>query len=468
MKNYLSALFIFAASCPCFGQFGDQQIISTSQNLPIRSIPVDLDKDGFIDVLAASAIDGKISWYKNTDGEGGFSTETIISTSVVSILDLQLADFDNDNDLDVLYKTNVFDKIAWIENLDGMGSFGEEQIISTVSFPYVIRTGDVDNDGDLDIVARLFNDSLSELLVWYENLDGLGGFSEALLIREIPDSSYDVVLVDLDNDDDLDIVTSFWWDSELNGMYWLENMDGNFEDPQLIYQPAFLASDFTKIVSITPVDLDNDGNIDLLFDTQHDKLPENIYWIKNIDAATSFSEPSFIYSETSDVFRDIEAFDVDADGDNDIVIGSGDQNEVLWFENEDGLGQFGAKTVITTKVNRLRDISWGYIDSDEYLDLITASSFDDTIAWYKNLGLLNIPDVIFSHIIIYPNPSSGIITIDSAQKISDIELYNILGQQFFVTLNNNQLNLEMFPSGMYYLSIQTENGKKQVEKIILK
>jgi len=58
---------------PLFAQttFGPQQVITTAAEHPNSVYAADLDSDGDIDVLSASAGDEKIAWYENTDGAGG-------------------------------------------------------------------------------------------------------------------------------------------------------------------------------------------------------------------------------------------------------------------------------------------------------------------------------------------------------------------------------------------------------------
>lgn len=119
---------ILLCSASVFGQFGAQQIISTATVKPYLSIPLDIDNDGFIDVLTASGETYKMSWYRNLDGLGNFGSEIIINESPVYYLSVDFVDMDNDGDKDILYLSNNVRYIAWLENLDGAGGFGPEQL----------------------------------------------------------------------------------------------------------------------------------------------------------------------------------------------------------------------------------------------------------------------------------------------------------------------------------------------------
>ena len=69
----------------------------------------------------------------------------------------------------------------------------------------------------------------------------------------------------------------------------------------------------------------------------------------------------------------------------------------------------------------------------------------------------------------YPNPTSGVIVI-KAEMMNGIEVFNSLGQMFLVKdVENDEVSLDLgsFGSGMYFISILTENGNI-VKKINVK
>jgi hypothetical protein len=65
-------------NCQAQNIFGPQQIISTNANGASSVYAIDLDGDGDNDILSASYLDDKITWYIN-NGNGSFSSEQIIS-----------------------------------------------------------------------------------------------------------------------------------------------------------------------------------------------------------------------------------------------------------------------------------------------------------------------------------------------------------------------------------------------------
>jgi len=67
------------------------------------------------------------------------------------------------------------------------------------------------------------------------------------------------------------------------------------------------------------------------------------------------------------------------------------------------------------------------------------------------------------HITVYPNPTTGELTIDNGQlTINNVEIFDIYGRN--VTPHTPYLtpltsyDLTVFPAGIYFLKITTENG----------
>ena len=111
-------LLLLSASLVAQGGFGPQQAITTAAEDASSVYAADLNGDGFLDVISASAHDDKIAWYQN-DGTGAFGPQQIISTLADSAESVFATDLDGDNDLDVLSASSLDDKIAWYENLGG-------------------------------------------------------------------------------------------------------------------------------------------------------------------------------------------------------------------------------------------------------------------------------------------------------------------------------------------------------------
>ena len=119
----------------------------------------------------------QIAWYENTDGQGTFGDQQVITTEADGVPDVYAADLDGDGDMDVLSASRADDKIAWYENTDGQGTFGEQQVITTqATMPSSVYAADLDGDGDMDVLSASSGD---DKIAWYENTDGQGTFGDS-------------------------------------------------------------------------------------------------------------------------------------------------------------------------------------------------------------------------------------------------------------------------------------------------
>src|SRR5690606_26326895 len=111
----------------------------------------------------SSENDNQVAWYNNQDGVGDFTDEIIITSNAIEAKYVHVADVNNDNTNDVIITSYVDqtgfipstdNKIAWFSNTDGNGTFGSEQMISTnaIGVGFVI-TGDIDGDNNPDIIS---------------------------------------------------------------------------------------------------------------------------------------------------------------------------------------------------------------------------------------------------------------------------------------------------------------------------
>ncbi|MEK6797550.1 MAG: VCBS repeat-containing protein, partial [Planctomycetota bacterium] len=133
------------------GAFSSERIITTTAYWATSVFAADLDGDGDSDVLSASSYDDKIAWYENTDGLGTFGGQRVITATANYAASVFAADLDGDGDIDVLSASASDDKIAWYENTDGLGAFSSQRIITaTVNYAASVFAADLDGDGDID------------------------------------------------------------------------------------------------------------------------------------------------------------------------------------------------------------------------------------------------------------------------------------------------------------------------------
>ncbi|MGB1292283.1 MAG: beta strand repeat-containing protein, partial [Pseudoalteromonas sp.] len=161
--------------------FASGSAVDISSNLsgPRGLTTVDFDNDGDIDVLATGNGNGVIALYTNNGTTTPFgnvnSSATTIATAVNGLSSLvQTADLDGDGDLEVFINDGSA-TFVYHRN-DGNGVFTRIIIAtsSIISGLHSISFGDIDYDGDIDLLAT---DYLNDDIMWFEN-DGSGGFGD--------------------------------------------------------------------------------------------------------------------------------------------------------------------------------------------------------------------------------------------------------------------------------------------------
>jgi hypothetical protein len=167
-------------------------------------------------------------------------------------MQLAIADLTGGGRLDIIFVTSSY---LWVHSTDGSVFFPH----GAPNQPSSIETGDVDGDGDLDLVVGSLLPS-EPATVWIN--DGHGTFERVgpalgtVGVRAIE-------LADVDADGDLDAVlghTSSETQSPLG--VWLNEGDGRFESSGQHFED--LIGRDAAIVDLTAADSDGDGAIDIL------------------------------------------------------------------------------------------------------------------------------------------------------------------------------------------------------------
>ncbi|MFQ5717953.1 MAG: FG-GAP-like repeat-containing protein [Acidobacteriota bacterium] len=342
-------------------------------------VAADLDRDGSPDAVAGSGADGSLAWWHN-DEQGLFSQiARDISLNSPGTEAIVAADLDGDGDLDVASATTSSgSRLAWHRNL-GAGDFGADSIIDASGVNYrTIDSGDIDGDGDLDLLAGgNFNEgSTPGVLTWLENTDGNGTFSARPNIPTgIVESIASVHLADLDGDGDLDIITG-GVTSALGSVDWFANDGaGNFSPA------AGIDTTSDPIASVTTTDVDGDGDRDVVAGRSF-----AVSWYENVDGHAGAFGPARSITASVKSVRSVFAADVDRDGDADVLAASSDDNLLSWYENLNGAGNFGPQQTVDADSVGARSIVTADIDSDGDLDVLSASPLGLALAWSENRG----------------------------------------------------------------------------------
>jgi len=353
----------------------------------------DLDNDGDLDLVLTGCLPGagadrctvgtiaKIyinngstltensTWQNNLTGVGWSS--------------LAFGDIDNDEDLDLVLTgcTNASDQGAtcngkiinkiYINNGSALTENSAWQQNLTAVFDSSIALGDIDNDGDLDLIniGRTGGGDISKIYInngttlieserWQNNLTGVyeGG----------------VVLGDIDNDGDLDLaLTGDAGTSQLTTKIYLNNGTTLMESEQ--WQNNLTNMDRS---TVTFGDYDNDGDLDLAL-TGH-TTGDNWYIYDNNKTTLIINQ-----TQTNDpligIYRTSIAFgDYDNDGDLDLIGIGHEIGYARIYENNESNNYYFVKDAMAH--SNISDdffkgsLAWADLDGDGDLDLIIAAS----------------------------------------------------------------------------------------------
>lgn len=345
--------------------------ISSTIQAPWGIEVADLDGDGDLDVIAATISSNNVIWYENTDGNGTFVMKQTIYAFQANIV--KAADMDNDGDFDLVWSSKIDGTIKWLKNTDGLGTFGiQTNIENNVSTVISIYPADMDNDGDIDIVACYTITGGAQGVTWYKNNGVSNIFGSRTLISSAVNNVTSVYAADLDGDGDLDVASASGSDAKIA---WYQNLDslGTF-GPQNI-----LSSTATGASVVRIADMDGDADMDIVFGSNDNKT---IGWFKNNDGLGNFTTETFIASHSGDI-RDISVSDMDGDGDLDFLTSTYIDNNIKFFKNTNGIGDF-TSTILTKHIDGGRVVVADDLDGDGDKDIIAASYWDDKISWFKN------------------------------------------------------------------------------------
>lgn len=332
--------------------------------------------------------------------------------------DFAVADIDNDGDMDIIYSSNDPDKagvengVIWIN--DGKGNFTvqtEERIIK-MGRAGNIDFGDIDGDGDLDVLFVGWGNGSSTDVRGIALNDGKGVFTladkTAFPMTNV-EKTTSCGFADFNCDGLLDYFVAANWTKiddetwEQNNIIYFQNPDGTFREDKTCFPTAAQYKFNESGVSI--IDFNRDGAPDLWYNTNDQTKSQdrgeserfNVLFINNGEGRfTEFNLGSGIGTAEATGLKYYKSNgsatwgDIDGDGLLDLLhngdgyLGTGENNDRMWrlyknngtsismvydFPTDGGFNGL-------TEVGRQNSLNnGGYIvdwDGDGVMDLITA------------------------------------------------------------------------------------------------
>jgi len=444
----------------------------------------DLDNDGDMDLIQSgqgtdvNGLGASASVFLN-DGDGNFSLDAVAipdywpDPSVQNFNDFfstegfLMSDLDNDEDLDIIitgsnrtdfYRNDGQAQFVYVPNTPFLPSFGGDLI-----------TGDVDGDGDNDVIQFGKEDSGSSApyfaLLFLNN--GSGAFTESQNITFEPFEYLNLEFIDLEDDGDLDIL-SFGGNENNEAQIAIFENDGSGN--YSIYSDSNIEPLQAEEISVG--DIDNDGDEDVLISGLIDDfVPKTALYIN--DGNGQFNE--LVATPFPDFFASSNAFaDLDNDNDLDVLLigsmaGGGPNIFSIVFENQGNNDFIASDSLVGEYIaaNTIADFN-----GDGKKDIIIQGNVDNAnIYWNQtlNTSVMENHDITFS---VIPNPSNGQLQIEWGEgAFHKVEIHDQNGKLILEeTINGQRLhNMDInLPSGMYILKMLGEESISTQKIILLK
>ncbi|MDP8207266.1 MAG: T9SS type A sorting domain-containing protein [Candidatus Electryonea clarkiae] len=351
-----------------------KRTLNDSLNRPAQAKILDHDADGDSDVIVCGGFENGMHWFENS-GRGQFDEHSIEGIPDAVYL-FNFGDLDGDDDFDLILATGENDSVIIFEN-NGNNEFRH---LSNFAFSYCydIQIGDMDRDGDNDIVlaGRTVINMNYYSIVWLENRNIEFDSVHTIISEGEEGMCYKAHLGDTDDDNDLDIFAEVQYMGGLAYLNYYEN-DGNGNFPNdMIYWQGGWDFDFG--------DLDRDGDLDFVLKQFRDELV--LSWWEN-DGEASFEEHVIITFDEGESLKTPILFDIETDGDLDIITRFSRTDErnrihryLTWYEN-DGSQDF-TFYMIDTLNHYSEEFTAGDLSSDGYIDIVNYGWEDNFINYY--------------------------------------------------------------------------------------
>lgn len=336
----------------------------------------DLDGDGLLDVIVCDAKNNFVSWIRQYPA--GTFTESVLAKDLIAPAHVQVCDFDNDGDKDLLVavlgmlfpNNDKIGSVVILEN-DGNCNFTKRIIAEKIARVSDVRAGDLDNDGDMDLAVAQFGYDDGETR-WIENL---GNWKFQSHILQNLSGPINVEITDIDKDGDLDIISLV--SQEWEEIYcFVNDGKGNFQS-KLLWGSG--NEDFgSSGIYISDVDMDGDEDILYTNGDAFDYIPpvprpwHGVQWLENT------GNLNFVFHRLCNFAGayNCRPVDIDHDNDLDLFVVSGfnfwdkpESQSFIWLENTGNM-QFKIRNIANSPTHLLT-LELGDFNNDGLMDMVT-------------------------------------------------------------------------------------------------
>ncbi len=419
------------------------QVTQTGYNASDIAV-ADTNNDNQNELIFASKLPAKISRFTNLSQT---PQEHIINDTIPTKL-LAVADFDNDNDIDIFSASNG------ILLANNNNNFLPSTSLYNGDDYHYAGIIDFNNDNVMDILLSSYY-MVDALFKNGQNYQ-LDTFTPYVACNNSERDFSKPIIFDINNDGVNDFIFYNNWTKTLAIFYY----DNNYYNSNFI---NFTGYNWGHVYDMEKIDINNDGLKDIIIATQ-----AGIFTLEN---QGNFN---FVYAHNIShrIFYHLKTADLDDDGDIDIIA-AGDQIPKLgWLENN-GTGSFNNIHAIGNSNDEITKIIATDYDGDGDTDIFATSDYKGKVVFYENGLYSSINQLDMNKIAVYPNPANKFIEITSKDgvNLTRISIYNISGQKIYETSKTNttnKINVSKLSSGIYFIRFVDIKGKRGIYKFIKK
>jgi hypothetical protein len=357
------------------------------QNLHIS----DIDDDGDLDVTVAYSLSDQVVTYINGGNSNGggtgqvWSNIQIASSNSIVAMDVAIADFDGDNNLDIA-SVGLFDRnggfnspgeVSWYQNPGNVSNTWNADHFTGLNLwgAIHIEAGDLSGDGRTDLIVSSIqmsdaNENPQESgIYWFRNDVGTPvNWSSRITIDNTLNDVNSFVVIDVDNDNDLDVIAVGKISNEI---VWYENQRTDVNATPTFAKHTI--ANLTQPVYVIASQLDSDSTPEIIvsytnnsngaiawFDAQQNAL-DQLWTMTTIDQSLAFSANGEVH---------LTSADYNNDGLMDIAITSFNNLGQVYLREG---ANWSTPVSLTLPPSGLNHIASGDVNGDNRADLITTT-----------------------------------------------------------------------------------------------
>ena len=293
---------------------------------------LDINQDGWLDVICADFPGKAVYWYENPKGGKGHWKKYEIDSNICNESPM-MVDVGNDGVMDLVFGNQERQQMSrFIPGLEGDSvvweriAIGEEGLPGSEPFSHGLGFGDINGDKIKDIMVREG---------WWEAPSKPSEAPWTWHAAELGEPCSQMHSYDFDNDGDMDVVSS---SAHEYGIWWYEQIRGRNDEMDFVAH--LIDSTVSETHSLELTDMDLDGLPDLVTGKRYfshqgngpgGKEPPFLYWFRlQLDENSRPVWEKILIDDDSGVGIQVHTPDMNGDGKPDIVFAN--KKGVYYFE----------------------------------------------------------------------------------------------------------------------------------------